>query len=343
MERIELRTTVALSSLLIMMFTIVTITISTNTEDAYGSITASENFCGQFPTHPECTGWRKLPVMDNFWFCEYANLPSVCKNLPHPQKEILPLEADYCCRVYEDNPETLKDLSALYYDTIFENTVKKGRDLPEAYPINELVVWTDKDHYKFGDRVNVYGKFDFGDPVIKKSNKFVDIVFNGNKVAPDLIVEPNGWFAGYFNILDPRFYYSGTSRIDIPYFHSPTLYDSDIRAIASYKFTTGGIKEPEDPFSIKIDVGNYHGLQERISYEIDSKKTLSLSQKSNIVPRLTNPDGVVFSLPDTSMSNLERHIDEISNFQNGTYVITMTLGNFTTSEKFEHINQKQME
>ncbi len=320
------------------MFTMITLIISTNTENVYGIITASKNFCGQFPTHPECTGWRTIPVVDNFWFCEYVDLPSVCKNPPNPQKEIFPLEADYCCRIYEDNDETLKDLSSLYYDVIFEETTKKGRDLSEAYPINELVVWTGKDYYKFGDRVNVYGKFDFGDSVIKKANKSVDILFNGNKVIPNLTVEPNGWFSGYFHISDPRFYYSGTSKIDATYFHSPTFYDRDIRAIASYKFTTGGIQEPKDPFSIKISLGGEPGLQQRISYEIDSKNALSLHQKTNVVPRLTNPDGVVFALPDISMGNLEHYIDEISNFQNGTYTITMTLGDFNISENFEKKN-----
>ena len=328
---------VLLSSSLLaaIMLTMITVTISTNTENAYGIITASENFCGQFPTHPECTGWRNIPVMDNFWFCEYVDLPSACKNPPNPQKEILPLEADHCCRIYQDNDETLKDLSSLYYDIIFEETTKKGRDLPEAYPINELIVWTDKDHYKFGDRVNVYGKFDFGDPIIKKANKSVDILFNGNKVIPSLTVEPNGWISGYFYISDPRFYYSGISKIDATYFHSPTLYDRDIRAVASYKFTTGGIQEPKDPFSIKISLDGEQGLQKRISYEIDSKNALSLHQKTNIVPRLTNPDGIVFVLPHISMSNLEGYIDEISNFKTGNYTITMTLGDFNTSENFE--------
>ena len=338
MERNQLRTYVRLS-LLIIIFATVTLAISTNTENAYGIIAASKNFCGQFTTHPECTGWRNIPITDNHWFCEYVDLPSVCQNPPNPQKEIHPLEADYCCRVYEENSETIKDSSFLYYDLSFENMTKKGKDLPEAYPINELVVWTDKDYYKFGDRVNVYGKFDFGDSVIKKSNKSVDIIFNGNKVVPNLPVESNGWFSGYFYITDPRFYYSGTSRIDVPYFHSPILHDPDIRTVSSYKFTTGGIKSGT-PFTIKINIDEYHDAQ-RISYGIDPKDaTLSINQKSNIVARLTNPDGIVFSLPTISMSNVERYINEISNFQNGTYTITMTLGDFTTSEKFETKKQK---
>ena len=324
------------SSLLVIVM--ISLVISTNAGNAYGSITASENFCGQFPTHPECTGWRKIPITDNFWFCEYVDLPSVCNNPPNPQKEIFPLEADYCCRIYEDNDETLKDMSLLYYDVVFKDTTKKGRDLPEAYPINELVVWTDRDHYKFGDRVNVYGKFDFGDPVIKKANKSVDILFNGNKVVPNLAVEPNGWFSGYFHISDPRFYYSGISRIDVTYFHSPTLYDQDIRAIASYKFTTGEVQEPKDPFSIKISSDGEQGTHQRVSYEIDSKSALSLHQKTTIIPRLTNPEGVVFALPDISMSNLEHYINKISNFQTGVYTITMTSGDFNISETFEKKN-----
>ncbi len=320
------------------MLIMITPIISTDIKSAYGSITASKNFCGQFSTHPECTGWRKIPVMDNFWFCEYIDLPSVCKNPPNPQKEISPLEADYCCRIYEDNDETLNDLSSLYYDLVFEDTSKKGRELPEAYPINELVVWTEKDHYKFRDRVNVYGKFDFGDPVIQKANRSVDILFNGNKVVPNLTVEPNGWFSGYFYISDPRFYYTGISRIDVTYFHSPTVYDQDIRAVASYKFTTGGIQEPKDPFSIKISLDSESGLKKRISYEIDSKSALSLHQKTNSVTRLINPDGIVFAMPYISMDNLEHYIDEISNFQTGTYTITMTLGDFNISKSFEKKN-----
>ena len=178
---------------------------------AEAAVTASANFCEAFPTNSECTGWRVEPIYDNFWFCTYVDLPTMCKNAPDPQKQIPTLSADHCCRLFDDELVSLRDVSMLYYDPSFLQMMNRGLILDESYPVNELTIWTDKDHYNFGDRINVYGKFDFGDPIIKKSNLFVNVIFNGEIIIRDLPVRDNGWFAGFSFLDNPRY---DTDRIE---------------------------------------------------------------------------------------------------------------------------------
>lgn len=303
---------------------------------AEAAVTAGKHFCSSFPTNPECTGWRVQPIYDNFWFCEYVDLPSLCKYLPNPQKQITSLSADNCCRLFDDDLVSPKDLSPLYYDESYSKMIREGITLSKTYPVNELVIWTDKDHYDFGDRVNVYGKFDFNDPVIRKSNEFVDVEFNGKKVMHRLPVRDNGWFAGFFFMDDPRYHISGISKIDIPYIHKPTKEDSDKLVTASFQFTTGNIKEPTEPFFIQLSTDTF-SQGEPISYWTDPANPVPLNLKPTLISRITNPDGVSFSLPTNSMKDLDDYINKISNLHSGNYTITMTVGNFTTSEKFEYV------
>ena len=82
--------TVSHTGILLMAVLVISITVGSgamHTADA--TRTAGFYFCNVFTTHPECTGWRNIPIMDNFWFCEYVDLPSMCKYKPDPQKQIL--------------------------------------------------------------------------------------------------------------------------------------------------------------------------------------------------------------------------------------------------------------
>lgn len=310
---------------------------------AEAAVTASANFCEAFPTYPECTGWRVEPIQDNFWFCTYVDLPTMCKNPPDSQKQIPTLSADYCCRLFDDDLVSLHDVSMLYHDPLFLQMMKKGLILDESYPVDELVIWTDKDHYNFGDRINVYGKFDFNDPIIKKSNLFVNVIFNGEIMIRDLPVRNNGWFAGFFVLDNPRYYTTGLNAISVPYTHIPTLERSYRIDTATYQFTTGEIPELKKPFSIwmnankfSIDESISYGTTPKDPYRTNPKDPLPSNLQNNFISRITNPDGVVFSLPRNSMENLEVYMNSVSDLRDGNYTISMTVGNFTVTNTFEY-------
>jgi len=302
---------------------------------AEAAVTASDNFCESFPTHPECAGWRIEPINDNFWFCMYIDLPTMCKNPPDPQKQIPILDADYCCRLFDDDLVSPRDISKLYYDQSYLSMIKKGLMLDESYPIDELVIWTDKDHYDFGDRINVYGKFDFSDPIIKKSNSFVNIVFNGGTVIPNLPVHDNGWFAGFFYLDNPQYHTTGLSTISVTYVHIPTLERSNKIHTSTYQFTTGNIPEPKNLFSIWFTNDKF-SIGEPIGYGTKPEIQSSSNLKPNLISRITNPDGITFPLPTNSMKNLDVYMNEISDLRSGNYTISMTVGNFTTQNTFEY-------
>lgn len=304
---------------------------------AEAAITGSENFCEAFPTYPECTGWRVEPINDNFWFCAYVDLPTVCKNPPDPQKQIDTLSSDYCCRLFDNDFVFLRDTSTLSYDLSYSQMIKMGMMLDESYPLNELALWTNKDHYDFGERINVYGKFDFGNKVIKNFNPSVDVRFNGAKVIVDLPVQPNGWFAGFFHLDNPRYHTTGTSNISVSYFHTPTLERPHKITTSTYQFTTGDVREPATPFSIVLNDDKI-SPDEFISYHTEPKNPVPILLKPTLISRITTPDGVVFPLPTNSMRNLDVYLDEISDLRSGHYTISMTVGNFSTTETFEYLN-----
>ena len=302
---------------------------------AEAAVTAGKNFCAAFPTYSECTGWRVEPIHDNFWFCEYVDLPTMCKNPPDPQKQIPTLDSDYCCRLFDDDLVSPRDVSHLYYDPSYLSMVERGLMLDESYPLDELVIWTNKDHYNFGERINVYGKFDFTDPIIKKSNLFVNIVFNGENVIPNLPVHNNGWFAGFFHLDNPRHHTTGLSTVSVSYVHVPTLEDSSRLTTSTYQFTTGDVPEPKKLFSIWLAADKF-SIDNPIEYRTIPEIHPSSNLKHNLISRITNPDGIVFTLPKDSMENLDAYMNMISDLRGGNYTISMTVGNFTTHKTFEY-------
>lgn len=293
---------------------------------AFGAVTASSNFCKAFPTHPECTGWRVEPISDNFWFCEYVHLPSMCNNPPDLQKQIISrTDINYCCNVIGSH--TPKNLTL--DDVRFADMSKQGQ-LLDITTSKELVIWTEKDHYTFGERVNIYGKFNFDDPVLKNNNPFVDVSFNDRKVVLDLPVHSNGWFAGYFVLSNPYMFYTGNNLVSVEYFHTPTQHEPDKFTTAYYRVTTGEITTTE-PFSIAVKL---LPSSKNISYEIITES----GNPANLdfaLTRLVTPKGLVFSLPSvSSMPNVLNYLD--FSLESGSYEIVTTLGNFNASTVFEY-------
>ena len=193
----------------------------------------------------------------------------------------------------------------------------------------ELVIWTQKDHFSFGDTVHVYGKFDFTDPILKNSNKFVDVSLNDRKVILDLPVHPNGWFAGYFTLSNPYLFYTGNNLLTVQYFHEPTQHRPDMLTHASYKFSTGNIST--EPFFIE----NTSVSDDVISYKV----LTNLEEPANLdlgIVRVEMPDGIVLSLPNISdVSNIEDYV-EIP-LESGTYDVSITKGDYSVTHMFEYL------
>ena len=291
--------------------------------DVFGAVSSSTNFCNQFPTFPECSGWRTEPIYDNFWFCQYVDLPAMCNNPPDPQKEIIPRTGVYCCGII--GSQTPKNLSSS--DVTFADTNETGRVL-DISSYGELIIWTEKDHYAFGEQVNVYGKFNFDDPVLKNYNQFVDVALNDRKVVLDLPVHSNGWFAGYFTLSNPYLFYTGNNLITVSYFHTPTQHEPDKINQASYVFSTGDIKE--ESFSI-VDKSS----SQKMSYDVVTESGDLVNLNLAIV-RLVTPDGLVLQLPNiSSMDDIPDYLD--IPMKPGQYEVTVTKGSQTASQIFEYV------
>ena len=311
--------------LLILMLVIGMIAFVPNISNvSFGAVTGSTNYCNQFPTYPECTGWRVEPITDNFWFCAYVNLPTVCGNPPDPKKEIVSRTGDYCCGILGSHVP--KNVS--FENSNFVDTSDKGKSLDE-HSTRELLIWTQMDHYFLGDTVNVYGKFNFNDPILKNHNQFVDVILNDRKVILDLPVHPNGWFAGYFTLSNPYLFHTGNNLLSVTYFHNPTLENPDKFTQASYKFTTGDVRA--EPFFIQDDDSSVG----KISYKVSTESGESVNMDLAVV-RLVMPDGVVLPLPNvSSVDDITDYLDDP--LVSGTYEVVITKGNHSASQIFEYV------
>ncbi|QMU54723.1 MAG: hypothetical protein GKS07_07455 [Nitrosopumilus sp.] len=310
--------------------------LSYSDHDAFGAKTGSANYCNVFPTFAECSGWRSEPISDNHWFCQYVDLSSstVCDNPPDPEKLIITRIGNHCCGIIDSHP--LKDISLA--DASFADASEKGKSLESSssssssFSGQELIIWTERDHYLLGDRVNVYGKFDFNDPVLQNNNSLVEIRLNDVPVVLDLPVHSNGWFAGHFVLSNPYLFYTGSNLISVTYFHTPNQHESDKFAHATYAVTTGDISVAES-FYINVE----SSASDKISVDIisESGDDSHVNVDSAII-RLKTPDGLIFSLPSVSS------IDDVSDYLDfsliaGQYEITVTKGNSAVSQSFEYV------
>jgi len=338
-----------------------------NFDSAEAYKTGSYNFCTVFPAYPDCVGWRTESISDryNYWFCDYVVLEKLCKNKPDPEKQIMPRNQDFCCRFIGSELEILHNEIQNLSTT--NHLFKLGKDSPQS-SILPLIIWTDKDHYNFRDKVTVYGKFDFISFSIKKNvsdNEFdqtgrivdknsiqtgriitkspvldVDIELNGRIVLKNIPVHENGWFTTFFYLND-RYHFSNRDNfLEVDYI----LYDDPIpfggpKTHAEYHFTTGDIAKKENSFDISIDDSS---LPNKIQYRIivkNSERFIELDRYGFVNTRLTTPDGYVIPIKSVfSIQDLSAEYSGFSEYGQGTYEIQITYGNNTSKKTFEYIN-----
>ena len=155
---------------IIIMFILSSVLFSTvsNFDAAEAYKTGSYNLCSVFPLFPECTGWRTEAISDsyNYWFCDYVDLEKLCENKPDPEKQITIRDQNSCCRFIGN------ELENLHVEIQQEDSPSQVSQLGKSssdISILPLIIWTDKDHYNFRDKVTVYGKFDFTNFTVKKN------------------------------------------------------------------------------------------------------------------------------------------------------------------------------
>ncbi len=325
--------------------------------------TGSYNLCSVFPQFSECNGWRTDAILDryNYWFCDYVDLEKLCENKPVPEKQITTRDQNFCCRFIGDALETPH--------VEIHQTPHLGKYSPDN-SIAPLIIWTDKDHYNFRDKVTVYGKFDFTNFPIKKSvsdNEFdqtgkvvtgtsiqtgrivtespvldIDIKLNGRQILKNIQVQDNGWFVAFFHLND-RYHFSNQSNlISVDY----SLYDSvplgGPRTHATYDFTTGDIAKEESNFAMWIDDSQTaNGIRYGITTE-NPEQFIELTRHSLINTRLTTPEGYTIPIKSSfSTPDLSREYDGFLEYGPGKYEIQITYGDNTSKKTFEHFDSNK--
>ena len=321
--------------------------------------TGSYNFCQVFPLFPECVGWRTNPISDDYnrWFCAYVDLPKLCEEKPIPEKEIILRDESFCCKFIGEELEIRKA----------ENTPEQllGRDSTNT-SLEPLIIWTDKDHYNFRDKVTVYGKFDFTSYKIKKSTSEtefdqalrivdgtsiqtgriteetpvldIDIKLNGRIVLKNIPVHENGWFMAFFHLNDRYKFGNQNNLIEVEYI----LYEYPVplggpRTHATYQFTSGDISKYDEKFEVWIDKSE---LPEKIIYgvELDNpERFIDLTRYNLVIARMVTPQGYVIPI-DTNFSvkDLSKEFSEFSRYGHGTYEIQVTYGDNESKKSFEY-------
>ncbi|MDH3736352.1 MAG: hypothetical protein OEQ94_04940 [Nitrosopumilus sp.] len=331
------------SVLVILFFTVLDI----NFADA--AKTGSYNFCTVFPAYPECTGYRTEALTDNYWFCEYVYLKNFCKNAPEPEKQIEIRTQDYCCRyIGPELQNTKTDDSQTISDQIILPTDTVESILP-------LIIWTDKDHYNYRDKVIVYGKFDFTNLAISQnieqtnflqtsevSEKTfdIDIKLNGRVVLRDIPVSPNGWFSAFFSHDNIYNFSTQNNLLEVDYIVTgKNMPLGGPKTHATYHFTTGDIAKNEESFKIWIDKTS---LPNKIEYGVIVKnpdRFIELFRSDLVTTRLITPEGYVIPIESGfSIQNTATEYKGFKEFGQGVYAIQITYGNNTAKEIFEYVN-----
>ena len=325
------------------------------------STTGSFNFCSVFPQYAECSGWRTEAISDsyNYWFCDYVDLEKLCEHKPVPEKQIDVRDQNFCCRFIGDELEI--------QHVEFEQAPQLG-EYSQDNSVLPLIIWTDKDHYNFRDKVTVYGKFDFTKFPIKKGisdNEFdqtggivsgnsiqkgriisesptldIDIKLNGRQILKNIPVHENGWFVAFFHLNDRYHFSNQNNLLSVDYL----LYDSvplgGPRTHATYDFTTGDIAKKDSDFEMWIDDSDTaHGIKYGITTE-NPEKFIELTRQNLVNTRLTTPDG--FTIPVKSffsVIDLSREYDEFLEHGEGTYEIQVTYGDNTSKKTFEYFDK----
>jgi hypothetical protein len=339
------KTQVFLSSILLSVLCIVIINF--DSADATGKV-GSYGFCTQFPAFPECVGWRVEAISDNHWFCEYVYLKNICKNTPNPEKQISLRIQDYCCRYI--GPELKEEQS----DKSNQNTPSTQLVIPNESPesILPLIIWTDKDHYNYLDKVIVYGKFDFTNPTIiqninqrnfaqtglvSKEIFATDIKLNGGTILRNIPVSPEGWFSAYFFLNNSYKFSTQNNLLEVEYITTKEIPLGGPKTHAIYHFTTGEVTKKDNKFDLWVDSTQ---MPNKISYGISTdnpEKFIELMRHDLVSVRLTTPSGYVVPIePTFSIQDLSTEYDEFIKYKQGTYQIQVTYGDNTSKKTFEY-------
>ena len=327
-------------------------------DSAEAATTGSFNFCTVFPQYAECNGWRTEAISDSYnrWFCDYVDLEKLCEHKPDPKKQITIRDQSFCCRFIGDELE------------IPNAEVKIESQLNENSPdssVLPLIIWTDKDHYEFRDKVTVYGKFDFTKFTIKKGvseNEFeqtgrivsgqsiqegkiisespirdIDIKLNGRTVLRDIPVHENGWFVSFFYLNDRYHFSNQNNLLSVDYLQYDSVPLGGPKTHATYHFTTGDIIKEDKTFNMWIDDSDTtKGITYGITTE-NPEKFIELIRYNMVNTRLTTPEGYVIPVKSSfSIQDLSREYDGFLKYGHGTYEIQITYGNNTSKKTFEH-------
>ncbi|MGH1568830.1 MAG: hypothetical protein ACRBBZ_06575 [Nitrosopumilus sp.] len=317
---------------------------------ADASKTGSYNFCSSNPTFPECTGWRTNAITDNYWFCDYVSLKEFCKNTPDPEKQIPLRTQDFCCR-YIGGFE-LKRTSSDHFDQNLQyEKFPALKDKQES--LSPLIVWTDKDHYNFRDKVIVYGKFDFTNPsiiqniydvnfaqtgAVSEKTFTVDIKLNGKIILRNIPVSSNGWFSAFFFNNNPYTFSTQNNLLEVDYIITQgVIPPSGSKTHAIYQFTTGDIAKKEDNFEIWLDNST---LPNEIHYGVNvenPEKFITQSRYDLVISRLITPEGYVLPInSDFTIQDVSTVYSKFREYGHGTYEIQITYGNNTSKASFEY-------
>ena len=343
---------------ILILFSVLSSTVfSFDTAEAYK--TGGYNLCLAFPFFPECVGWRTEAISDkyNYWFCDYVDLEKLCENKPDPKKQLTVRTQDFCCRFIGDELETSQ--------TKKEQLTQIEKEFSDS-SISPLIIWTDKDHYNFRDKVTVYGKFDFTKFSIKKGiseKEFdqtgetingtsiqtgriitespilnIDVKLNGRQVLTNIPVQENGWFVTFFHLNDRYHFSNQNNLLSVNY----VLYDDPIpqggpRTHATYHFTTGDISKKENVFDIWIDDSETtNGIKYGVITE-NPERFIELSRYNFVNTRLVTPEGYIIPIKSVfSIQDLSREYKGFLEYGQGTYEIQITYGDNTAKKTFEY-------
>ena len=321
----------------------ITISAVISFDDVEAAKTGSYNFCAQLPAYPECAGWRTESVLDNYWFCKYVDLKNYCNNSPDEDKQIPLRIGQYCCPHIEETP-----LKKFQLDDEFSNLEIKVKNTTDS--ILPLIIWTDKDHYNYGEKLTIYGKFDFNDPTIVKnihdtnfdqtariSEKTfgVDVKLNGRDILRNIPVNSDGWFSAFTFMNNSYNFSTQYNLLEVEY----SIASKDVplggpKTNAVYHFTTGDIAQKDEKFDVILDDSS---LPKKIKYEIvvsNPERFVELSRYDLIITRLTTPEGYAIPIDSSFSGNNLSGEFELSNYGEGEYELRITYGNNTTKETF---------
>jgi hypothetical protein len=328
----------------------------------YASTVGGSDFCTAFPLFPDCPGWRNESITDSYfhWFCDYVDIPGFCENKPDPNKAIEITNQDYCCRYIGSEPLTLSTNQIF----LSEQAIPFGKNSPPD-SIAPLIIWTNKDHYNFRDKVIVYGKFDFtnltllkniqkhdfdqtgriinqtsiqaGNIISKLPVSRIDIELNGVKVLRNIPVNENGWFSSYFYLDNSYLFSTQNNLLEVNYIMTSGVIPSGgPRTHAIYQFTTGDIAKKEDNFELWIDDSS---LPNNIHYGVNTEnpeRFIEIAKSGLVTARLTTSDGYTIPLK-SSFQDLSHEYDGFKDYGQGMFEIQVTYGDNVSKKTFEYL------